>query len=174
MLFFTSNKFILINLQNKFSSPHGSVWHSLTSLFSFCHWILLHFWCFCIKSVLPRHSLSHWPSSQELLETQLWCPLSQGFLSPSPIPWLDVCLYLLPKKDEFAPARSLHPALDLILRDHMERLSLQTGFRLDESWKRNTNIPRIVDWANFFRQRPQKWTWYGRFSIILYSWIIRF
>lgn len=92
----------------------------------------------CFSGVFASNqccSLSLCLSSQELLETQLWCHVSQGSFSPSPIPGSDVCLYLLPKKDESAPARSLHPALDLILREHKERLSLQTGFRLDESWK---------------------------------------
>lgn len=68
MLFFISNMSVLINLQSKFSSPNGSVSQSLPFLFLFWHWMLLHFCHLCFKSVLPRLSAHHCPSSQELLK----------------------------------------------------------------------------------------------------------
>lgn len=70
--FFIFNMSVLTNLQSKFSSPNGSVWHSLPH-FLFCHWHC-QWWCLfvfcwlCVKSVLPRHSALHCPSSQELLK----------------------------------------------------------------------------------------------------------
>lgn len=148
MLFFNSNLSVFVNLQSKFGSPNGSVWQSLPHLFLFFHWILLHFYCLCLKSMLPRLSVLHCPSSQELPKPKhgaVCLRVSSVFL-----PSLDqMCPCLLTKKDEPAPARSLHPTLNLLLRDHKEIVSLWTGFRLDEFRKSATNSPKIVNWGIF-------------------------
>lgn len=142
--FFISNKFILLNLQYKFSKFSMVQYGSLLQVSS-------HFAtesC-CISDVFASNQCC--PAflfSTAFLLKNSWNQIMVPCVSVSSV---------LPSLAQMCASISCPRKMSLLLPEAFIQLctwyweTTKKDFRLDGSWKWTANIPSIVDWANFFR-----------------------
>lgn len=116
--------------------------------------------------------ISHWSHCvSDVFALSQCCPdflfptalLLKNSLKPNGARGLRVSSVLLPSLDQMCASISCPRKMNLLLpevfiipgpdtkRPQRKTVPTITGFRFDLSWKWTTNIPRIVDWPNFFR-----------------------